>query len=120
MPRATDQLLAQYVAEIEERQQFIDSLVNEPKGENGDLSDEQLELITRSRDRIKKVNELMQPLEEARQISSDSAERIAAIAHLMSKQDKPREVEYRSAGEYAVDMWRAGLGQEESRSRLEL
>jgi HK97 family phage major capsid protein len=118
--RATDTLLVNYVKEIEERQQFIDSLVSEPKGDNGDLSDEQLELVTRSRDRIKKVSELMGPLEEARQISSDSAQRIASIAHLMSKQEAPREVEYRSAGAYVLDMWKAGLGAQDANQRLEL
>ena len=30
------------------------------------------------------------------------------------------EVEYRSAGEYVIDRWRAGLGNEEARGRLEL
>jgi HK97 family phage major capsid protein len=119
MSHATDSLLAGYVREIEERQQFIDGLVSEPKGENGDLSDEQLELVTRSRDRIKKVNELMLPLEEARQISSVSAERIASIAHLMSRQDPPSAVEYRSAGAYALDLYDAGLGNEEAKGRLD-
>jgi HK97 family phage major capsid protein len=117
-PRETDALLIQYVKEIEERQAFIDGLVAEPKGENGDLSDEQLELVTKNRDRIKKVNELMQPLEEVRQIGSDSAERIAAIAHLMSKQDAPAQVEYRSAGEYAIDMWKGALGDEGANERM--
>ena len=127
MPRhETDALLVQYVKEIEERQAFIDGLVAEPQGENGDLSDEQLELITRSRDRIKKVSELMAPLEEIRQMSTDSQERIANIAHLMSKKDPPAQVEYRShgsldmggAGAYAIDMWKAGLGDEEAKERM--
>jgi HK97 family phage major capsid protein len=117
-PRETDALLIQYVKEIEERQAFIEGLVADPKGENGDLSDEQVELVTKNRDRIKKVNELMQPLEEVRQIGSDSAERIAAIAHLMSKKEPPAQVEYRSAGEYAIEMWKAGLGDEDAKERM--
>src|SRR5262245_4686193 len=98
MARATDTLLAKYVQEIEERQQFIDSLVSEPKGDNGDLSDEQLELVTRAKDRISQVNRLMQPLEESRRISTESSERIAALARFMNDQpDKPTQMEYRSA-----------------------
>jgi HK97 family phage major capsid protein len=106
---ATDQMLARYVAEIEERQQFIDGIVESAGGK--DLNDEQLELVTETRNRISRVNDLMQPLEEARRISGDSAERIAQLAHYM--QEKPPaldKVEYRSAGGYVLDYWRAGLG----------
>jgi HK97 family phage major capsid protein len=116
MPHQTDQMLSRCIAEIEERQQLIDSVIESAKGE--DLSDEQLELVTRAKDRIEVINRQMLPLEEARRISSDSSERIATIAHLMSKPDKPREVEYRSAGEYALDMWQAGLGVEPAKDRL--
>jgi hypothetical protein len=115
---ATDQMLARYVAEIEERQTFIDGVVEAAGGK--DLSDEQLELVTETRNRIEKVNELMKPLEESRRISGDSAERIAQIAKYMNtKPGPPKDVEYRSAGEYAIDMWQAGLGNEQARSRLE-
>jgi HK97 family phage major capsid protein len=116
---ATDQILARYVAEIEDRQQFIDSLVESSNGE--DLSDEKLELVTEARNRIQKVNGLMQPLEEARRISGESAERIRQLAQYMQQQPgPPKEVEYRSAGEYVLDQWRAGLGDNDSRKRLEI
>jgi hypothetical protein len=59
MARATDQILAKYVAEIEERQQFIDSLVESSNGE--DLTDEKMELLTRAKDRIAECNRQMAP-----------------------------------------------------------
>jgi hypothetical protein len=115
---ATDQVLARYVAEIEERQQFIDGIIEAAGAE--DLSDEQLELVTETRNRIKKVNELMQPLEEARRISGESSERIAQIAKFMTQPGAaPANVEYRSAGEFAMDMWKASLGDEEARRHLD-
>ena len=78
-----------------------------------------MDLITRAKDRIEFLNKQLGPILEARQISSDSAERIAAIAHLMSKKEPPKEVEYRTAGEYGIDMWQAGLGDEAARHRLD-
>jgi HK97 family phage major capsid protein len=115
----TDQVLAKYVAEIEERQRFIDGVLESANGE--DLSDEKLELVTEARKRIGRVNELMQPLEEARRISGESAERIAALAkYINNETKKPQEPEYRSAGEYVMDRWRAGLGNGEAAQRLEL
>jgi hypothetical protein len=81
---ATDQMLARYVGEIEERQQFIDSVVEAAGGK--DLSDEQTELVTETRNRISRVNELMKPLEEARRISGESTERIAAAREVHERQ----------------------------------
>jgi HK97 family phage major capsid protein len=116
---ATDQMLARYVAEIEERQQFIDGIIEAADGK--DLSDEQTELVKETRNRIERVNEMMKPLEEARRISGDSAERIRQLAVYMQGEDKrPKEIEYRSAGHYALDMWRAGLGEDEARQRLDV
>src|SRR5262245_54472498 len=119
--RSTDAMLTRYTAEIEERQAFIDGLVQSAQEKGEDLSDDSLELVTRARDRIAKVNELMAPLEEARRISAESSDRIQALARFMGDdENKPKEVRYRSAGEYVSDRWRAGLEQEDARNRLEM
>jgi len=119
--RATDQMLTQYVAEIEEKQQLIDSLVETATKEGRDLDPKELELAERARDRIKVCNTNMLPLEESRRISGESAQRIAQIADFMSKKEgqEQTEVEYRSAGHYVLDVWKAGLGAEESMRRLD-
>jgi len=121
MPRKTDQMLARYVGEIEERQQFIDGMVEAAQEDGRDLNEQELELVTRARDRIGECNTMMQPLEEARRIGAESSERIASIARFMQAEDsRPREVEYRSAGAYVLDRWRAGLGHEEASQRLDV
>jgi hypothetical protein len=107
------------VGEIEERQTFIDNLVTAADGK--DLTDEQLELITRARERIESINKQMAPLEEARKISVDSSERMRDLARFMADSpEKPKEVEYRSAGEYVLDMWKAQLGSAEATRRVEV
>lgn len=112
-------MLARYVAEIEERQTFIDGLLRSAQEKGEDLDDGQNELITRASQRISQLNELMKPLEESRRIAGDSSARIAQISKFMQSEDRPREIEYRSAGQYAIDMWRAGLGHEEAKYRLD-
>jgi HK97 family phage major capsid protein len=122
MGTSTDQILARYMAEIEERQQFIDAQVEAAEAEKRDLSDEQLELVTRARDRISRVNEMMRPLEESRRIQGDATERIASLAKFMAGDNgkQPTEFKYRSAGAYALDFWRARIGNDEALHRLEL
>jgi HK97 family phage major capsid protein len=114
----TDQMLAQYVAEIEERQQFVDGIFQAAGGK--DLTDEQFEMVDDTRKRMSVINDKMAPLLEMRRISGDSAARVAEIAKYMSNTPgPPQAIEYRSAGEYIVDVWRSGLGVEEATQRLE-
>jgi len=113
---ATDQMLARYAAEIEERQAFIDGLVQ--AAGDGDLSPETAELVTEARKRMDTVQTMMAPLIESRRISDDSASRVAEIAKFMAGRAKPADVEYRSAGEYAIDMWKGALGDEEANDRM--
>jgi HK97 family phage major capsid protein len=121
VPTPTDELLAGYAAEIEERQSFIDGLIKATQDKGEDLDEGKLELITRARDRIAKVNDQMKPLEESRRIAGDSKQRIQQLAAFMSGRDKPPEkVEYRSAGQYILDMWQAQLGLAPAQERLEL
>lgn len=117
MPRETDQVLARMVAEIEDRQQFIDGVLESAQG--ADLDEHKLELVTRARDRIDALNKQMGPIEEARRISGESSERIARIARYMQgDKQPPAQVEYRSAGEYAIDMWKSSLGDDAAKERL--
>jgi len=114
-------MLVRYADEIQERQRFIDAMVEAAQGESRDLSEQELELVTRARDRITYCNEQMGPLEEANRIAADSADRMAALAKLIDREkDKPRDVEYRSAGGYIIDRWRAGLGEREAIHRLDV
>jgi HK97 family phage major capsid protein len=118
----TDQMLAERAAEIDLRQNFIDSLVEGAQREGRDLSANEMEMVTGARDRIIASNAQMEPLIEARRLSQTSATRLAEIAQYMRDQGgkKPQQVEYRSAGEYLVDQWRSMLGERESAERIEL
>jgi HK97 family phage major capsid protein len=120
--RPTDQILARYSTEIEERQTFIDGLVEDAEKETRDLSPQELELITRARDRIQDCETQIGPLIEARRLSGESRSRLAEISGFFKdrEEERPREVEYRSAGSYVIDRWRAGLGAEDAVSRLDM
>ena len=117
---ATDQMLARYVAEIEERQQFIDGIVEAADGK--DLSDEQAELVTETRNRIEKVNTMMKPLEEARRITGDShrADRRAREVH--EQRARRRRARSSTAPPASTSTTSGGrrLGQTEAKERLEI
>jgi HK97 family phage major capsid protein len=120
--RQTDQLLARYGSEIEEKQSFIDSLVEGAEKESRDLTTQEMELVTRTRDRLSSLNEQIGPLQEARRISSESANHVAAMHQQMqaANGDRPKEHSYRSAGAYVLDYWKAALGAHDAHERLDL
>ena len=120
--RQTDQLLARYQTEIEDRQNFIDGLVEDAEKGQRDLSDQEMELITRAKDRLQDLTKQVTPLKEARRISSESANEVAELHRFMSEaqRETKQEVAYRSAGAYVLDYWKAGLGASEPAERLEL
>lgn len=119
--RATDQILARYAAEVEERQLFVDGVVEAAEQEARDLTAQEMELVTRAKTRMGELGAQMEPLKESSRISIESAARIAEIGRLIEpERSKPAAVEYRTAGAYILDYWKAALGAEEPKQRLEL
>ena len=118
----TDALLARYQAESEERSTFIDGILEAAEKETRDLTSQELELLTRTRERMQELSAQIEPLRTAAQINRASRDRTAEIAaQFASARGEPaRSMEYRSAGEYALDMWRAGVGDASARDRLDL
>ncbi len=125
MPPAVDSLIARLQGEVEERSTFMDGLVEAAENEKRDLTEQEMTLLARTRDRIGAIQAQVGPLADAAKIASDSRTRTAEIAQQFADARDPSgggnpAVQYRSAGEYAIDMWRAGLGHTESRERLDL
>jgi len=120
--RNTDQLLTRLAGEIEEKQRFVDGLVEAAEKDGRDLSSQEMELVTRSRERMGELAPQVEQLKETRRISDESRRSLDEVARMFGDRegDKPREVQYRSAGAYVMDRWRAGLGQREAVERLDL
>jgi HK97 family phage major capsid protein len=117
---ATDQILARYAGESEESQKLVDQLVEEAQKDGRDLSPQEMELVTRARDKMQKIGEQMEPLMQARDLATQSEQRIAQIHEFITPGQAPQKVEYRSAGEYILDYWKAGLGGEDEQKRQRL
>jgi len=119
--RTTDQMLSRLAAEIEEKQTFIDGIVEDAEKEGRDLNSQEMEMATRARTRVGELQPQLDQLIDLRRMGSESRAKIAELAPFMREQPAaPKEIEYRSAGEYAMDQWRAGLGDADARQRLEI
>jgi HK97 family phage major capsid protein len=116
-------MLTRLQNEIEDRAAFVDQLTTNAETEGRDLDSKEMELITNARDRIKAVNDQIAPLKEATTIAIESRQagaRYAAEVAALRGEGLPSEVEYRSASSYALDRWKAAIGNTDSMGRLDL
>ena len=123
MGGSTDALLARFQGELEERTKFMDGLVESAESDQRDLTEQEMGLLARTRERIQAINDQVGPLREAAKIASTSRDRTAEIAREFAEARNPAlvsPIEYRSAGAYVLDVWRAGLGIEEASQRLDV
>ena len=119
--RSTDQMLSRLVAEIEEKQVFIDGVVEDAEKQGRDLNSQEMELATRARTRVGELQPQLDQLLELRRMGSESRAKLAELAPFMREQPGPaKEIEYRTAGEYVLDQWRSGLGDSDASGRLEI
>jgi HK97 family phage major capsid protein len=115
-------MLARIGGEIEEKQAFIDRIVETAEKESRDLTSQEMEMVTRSRDRLSELNQQAGPMQEAAQIALQSRQRITEIGKLVDNHtDRPQgNVEYRSAGEWTVDYIAAVTGSVSAKERIEM
>lgn len=116
-------MLTRLQTELEERNTFIDGVIQGAEEGNRDLDSKEMELLTRARDRIAILNGQIDPLKETARIAHDSRKRTAELAAEIASARSPemaQRVEYRSAGAYVLDYWRAGIGVDDARTRLDL
>jgi HK97 family phage major capsid protein len=118
--RTTDQMMSRLVAEIEEQQTFIDGVVQEAEKGGRDLNPQEMEMATRARTRVGELRPQLDQLIDIRRMGSESRAKIAELAPFMREQPAPKEIEYRTAGEYVLDQWRSGLGDQDASGRLEI
>jgi HK97 family phage major capsid protein len=119
----TDLVIAKVQAELEERQSALDHILE--SANNRDVTDSELESMTKITDRMAVLNEQLGRLSGAAKIAGDSRQRIAEITSSFAVARNPSSarntpIEYRSAGEYINDWWQAGTGIESARERLSL
>lgn len=121
---ATDGMVAKLAADIESKRNFQDQLVEGATREGRDLTPDELDLYTRASDEMAHLDKQLTPLRDGARIAAESLARTAELAEQFAAARNPAKtlarIEYRSAGEYVIDKWRAGTGVVEATERLNL
>lgn len=116
-----DTMVSRLEGEINEREAFISGLVRAAEEATRDLTDAEMELINGARSRVTEVRSQLDTLYETREVTESASKRAAevnkALEGLRGRAINP--VEYRSAGEYAMDVWKSGTGDRTALQRVE-
>lgn len=99
---------------------FIEGLTNTAADENRDLSTNELELVTRSKDRIKEIDDQINVLAVDVELTEQASARLAKLAGATTgSSGAPSNVEYRTNGAYLADFIASHVGQGEERGEAE-
>lgn len=119
----TDAMIARLEGELEERNAFIQGVIGGAQNADRDLSENEKELLTAARNRVEDLRSQLDTLSDSREVTLRARERSAQLHRDMARGRREidkGEVEYRSAGHYAIDAYKAAMGDREARERLEI
>lgn len=119
----TDAMIARLEGELEERNAFIQGVIGGAQNADRDLSENEKELLTSARSRIKDLDEQLKSLQDSRESVLNARARTAQLHRDMvagRREIDKGQVEYRSAGAFVVDSYKASIGDREARERLEI
>ena len=88
--RGTDAMLSRLQAEIEEKKILMDGIVETAQESGRDMSNEELELYNRCRDRMRVIEGQMEPLRDGARIASDSSRRSAELQEQFVRARNPQ------------------------------
>jgi HK97 family phage major capsid protein len=119
---ANDAMIRRLQKELEERTSAAQGLIATAQDTERDLNQAERETLAGLRDRISALKDQLGELEATADLAGQVATRMKQFdqAITTARRNGDRQMEYRSAGEWALDSYRASLGNQEARERLEL
>ena len=118
----TDEAIRKFEEELKDRNAAANGIIANAQNAERDLKDSEKETLAEIRGRMVEIRSQIETLEGIASESTKSADRMKALQEAAStvRRPNPSEVEYRSAGQWALDSYRASLGNREARERLEV
>lgn len=120
---AGDDMIRRLETELREKQTFANEIISRAQSAERDLSDEEKNLVSEARGRMEVIKSQLDTIEDVSRVSYESTNRARQVGEAIETMRGRREagpVEYRTAGAYALDMYKSHLGDREASERIEL
>lgn len=119
---ANDAMIRRLETELRERETFANGVIARAQDGDRDLTDDEKGLLAETRGRMEAIKSQIEELEDISRVAHEVRTRASQVDFAMTNHRNQRTqtaVEYRSAGEYTLDMYRSALGHREAAERLE-
>ena len=119
---ANDAMIRRLQKELEERTAAAQGIIATAQDGERDLNQAERETLTGLRDRIGELKNQLGELEATADLAGQVADRMKQFDHAMTlaRHNGDRSTEYRSAGDWALDSYKASIGDRQAQERLEL
>lgn len=120
---ANDQMIRRLETELREKETFANGLIERCNAGNRDLNEDESQLMAETRSRMESIKGQLEQLQDINRVAYETRSRAAEVdAAIATIKGQPRagEVEYRSAGEWALDTYKGHLGDRQAQQRLEV
>jgi HK97 family phage major capsid protein len=120
--RANDAMIVRLQRELEERSAASDGIIANAQDAERDLNSSERETLTGLRTRITELRTQLDELEATSTLRDEVAQRMQQFdqAITAARRNGARDQEYRSAGAWMLDTYRAAIGDRQAVQRLEL
>jgi HK97 family phage major capsid protein len=119
---ANDEMIRRLENELQEKQNFANEIVSRAQSSERDLSDDEKGLISETRGRMEVIKGQLDTIEDISRVAYETTTRARQVGQAidtMKGRQSVGTIEYRSAGAYAMDMYKSAMGNRESADRLE-
>jgi HK97 family phage major capsid protein len=119
---AQDAMIRRLEQELEERSNAAQGIISIAQDAERDLTQGERENLAHLRDRIGSLKGQLDDLESVSKMASDVGNRMRQLdqATTIARRNGGQEVEYRSAGAWALDSYKASIGDRQAHERLEV
>jgi HK97 family phage major capsid protein len=119
---ANDAMIRRLQRELEERKSAAEGLIATAQDKERDLNGAERETLTQLRNRMGELKAQLEELEAVSAVATEVGDRMRQFdqALTLARRVEGTEVEYRSAGAWALDSYRASLGDRPAAERLEV
>lgn len=120
---ASDEYIRRLETELREKESLVRGVYDRANAASRDINAEEGEMVAECRGRMEVIKGQMDQAQEVNRIAFETRSKGRAVDQAISiMKGKPEtgDVEYRSAGEYMIDMWNSAQGSQASTDRLEV
>jgi len=120
--RANDAMIRRLEKELEERNSAAQGIIGNAEDASRDLNDAEKETLSGLRTRMGTIQDQLSELEGFAEEAGKVSDRMKALdqAYTTARRVGSGEVEYRSAGAWALDMYKSSMGDRAATERLDI